>query len=73
MTYSVLYRFKGASSGARPYAGLIGVGNTLYGTTQIGGKPQSRKGTVFAITTAGSASVVHSFSGTKTGTTPARV
>jgi uncharacterized repeat protein (TIGR03803 family) len=65
--YTVLYRFKGASTGARPYAGLINVGDTLYGTTQIGGK--HKKGTVFAVTTSGSESVVHSFSG-KDGNDP---
>jgi uncharacterized repeat protein (TIGR03803 family) len=65
--YTVLYRFKGASTGARPYAGLIDVGNTLYGTTQIGGK--HKKGTVFAITTSGVESVVHAFSG-KDGNDP---
>ena len=65
--YTVLYRFKGASTGARPYAGLISVGSALYGTTQIGGK--HKKGAVFAITTAGSESVVHSFSG-KDGNDP---
>jgi uncharacterized repeat protein (TIGR03803 family) len=59
--YNVLYRFKGATSGARPYAGLIDVGGTLYGTTQQGGKHD--KGAVFAVTTSGSERVVHAFSG----------
>jgi uncharacterized repeat protein (TIGR03803 family) len=35
---TVLYRFAGGKSSARPYAGLIDVSGTLYGTTQIGGK-----------------------------------
>jgi uncharacterized repeat protein (TIGR03803 family) len=65
-TYTVLYRFE-AKNGARPYAGLIDVGSTLYGTTQEGG--QHDKGTVFAVTTAGSESVVHSFDG-KDGNDP---
>jgi uncharacterized repeat protein (TIGR03803 family) len=65
--YNVLYRFKAATSGARPYAGLIDVGGTLYGTTQEGGKHD--QGTVFAITTSGSESVVHAFGG-KDGNDP---
>ena len=37
-TYSVLYRFTGASDGADPYAGLaIDEGGNLYGTTAFGG------------------------------------
>lgn len=64
--FSDLYRFK-AKKGARPYAGLIDVGGTLYGTTQEGGKHD--KGAVFAVTTAGSESVLHSFDG-KDGNDP---
>ena len=37
------------SDGANPYAGLILSGNTLYGTTAIGGS--SGNGTVFAVNT----------------------
>jgi uncharacterized repeat protein (TIGR03803 family) len=39
------------SDGAKPYAGLLLSGNTLYGTTQYGGS--SGNGTVFAIKTDG--------------------
>ncbi len=39
------------SDGAGPYGGLILSGNTLYGTTQVGGKYGG--GTVFSISTAG--------------------
>ena len=35
--YSVLYRFTGGSDGARPYASLVDVNGTLYGTTAYGG------------------------------------
>jgi uncharacterized repeat protein (TIGR03803 family) len=65
--YTVLYRFSGATSGARPYAGLIDVGGTLYGTAQEGGK--HKQGTVFALTTSGSESVLHAFGG-KDGSDP---
>jgi uncharacterized repeat protein (TIGR03803 family) len=58
---SVLYRFSGDPSGTRPYAGLIDLGGTLYGTTQTGGK--HNEGTVFALTTAGSEHVIWSFNG----------
>ncbi len=66
--YTVLYRFKGATTGVRPYAGLIDVGGTLYGTTQEGGG-KHKKGTVFALTTSGSESVIHAFGG-KDGSDP---
>lgn len=58
---TVFYRFPGDSSGTRPYAGLIDLNGTLYGTTQTGGKKNI--GTVFAITTGGSESVICSFNG----------
>ncbi|MFY9720789.1 MAG: choice-of-anchor tandem repeat GloVer-containing protein, partial [Candidatus Cybelea sp.] len=58
---SVLYRFTGNPSGTRPYAGLIDVNGTLYGTTQTGGK--HNEGTVFALTTSGSEHVIWSFNG----------
>lgn len=58
--YGVLYNFKaGKTDGAFPFAGLIELNGTLYGTTEQGGA--HNKGTVFAITTSGSESVLHSF------------
>jgi uncharacterized repeat protein (TIGR03803 family) len=45
--------------GAHPYAGLINVKSTLYGTT-IGGCAKDH-GTVFAITTSGKERVLYSF------------
>lgn len=45
---SVAYSFLGGSDGANPYAGLIDVKGTLYGTTQGGGA--YGYGTVFALT-----------------------
>jgi uncharacterized repeat protein (TIGR03803 family) len=64
---TVFYRFTGATTGTRPYAGLIELNGTLYGTTQTGGK--KNVGTVFAITTAGLESVICSFNG-KDGNDP---
>ncbi len=43
----VLYRFKGRPDGSVPYAGLLGVNGTLYGTTSQGGT--NNGGTIFRI------------------------
>jgi uncharacterized repeat protein (TIGR03803 family) len=63
--YSVLYSFKGGNDGRDPHAGpLIKVKGTLYGTTVYGGGPCQARcfgGTVFAITTSGGETVLHSF------------
>jgi uncharacterized repeat protein (TIGR03803 family) len=53
--YDVIYRFpKTSLEGAFPTAGVIGVGNTLFGTTQWGGGAGCRTlrgcGTVFTLT-----------------------
>jgi uncharacterized repeat protein (TIGR03803 family) len=64
--YSVLYSFKGASGdGIAPEAGLINVKGTLYGTTVEGGA--NELATVFAITTSGKETVLHSFGGSGDG------
>jgi uncharacterized repeat protein (TIGR03803 family) len=60
-TKTVIYSFKGGSDGANPAAGLINVNGTLYGTTQAGGAYESCCGTVFAITTSGTETVLHVF------------
>jgi uncharacterized repeat protein (TIGR03803 family) len=49
----------GRSDGSRPYAGLIDVRGTLYGTTSQGGS--DNVGTIFSITTSGKEYVLHSF------------
>ena len=51
--FYVLHSFPKApgSDGAKPYSGLLLNGNTLYGTTQLGGTNNS--GTVFKINTNG--------------------
>src|SRR5580698_8339420 len=60
--YTVLYRFKGGSGdGENPYAGLLNVNGTLYGTTVSGGA--NGDGTVFKITTSGTETVLYSFKG----------
>ncbi|MGB8907629.1 MAG: choice-of-anchor tandem repeat GloVer-containing protein, partial [Candidatus Cybelea sp.] len=56
----VLHRFGGGpGDGANPYAGLIDVGGTLYGTTTSGGAYDD--GTVFEIAASGAETVLHSF------------
>ena len=56
------YPFISNSDGAYPYAGLILLGNTLYGTAWRGGS--SRWGTVFAVNTDGTGFTnLHSFTG----------
>jgi uncharacterized repeat protein (TIGR03803 family) len=65
----VLYSFKGGSQdGADPHAGLIDVNGTLYGTTPTGGA--NGDGTVFAITTSGTETALHSFGGSGDGADP---
>ena len=44
----VLYSFKGAPDGELPNGGLNNIGNTLYGTTQEGGK--YGEGSAFSLT-----------------------
>jgi uncharacterized repeat protein (TIGR03803 family) len=56
------YRFRGGSDGAHPWAGLIDVNGTLYGTTASGGT-RYNTGTVYSITRAGSEKVLYRFDG----------
>jgi len=59
-TFTTLHSFNGGSDGARPLAGLILSGNTLYGTAFGGGNPDV--GTVFAVSTNGTGFTnLHSF------------
>jgi uncharacterized repeat protein (TIGR03803 family) len=72
---TVLHSFSGAD-GAFPWAGLIDVNGTLYGTTVDGGAGgsacsyDSGCGTVFSITTSGKETVLHSFGNYGEGTNP---
>src|SRR5579862_8418330 len=60
-SYKLLYSF-GNNDAASPYAALINIGDTLYGTTTSGGT--DNLGAVFRIaTTAGPDKLLHSFSG----------
>ncbi|MDB6025249.1 MAG: hypothetical protein JWM68_1472 [Verrucomicrobiales bacterium] len=60
------------SDGARPYAGLILSGNTLYGTTPSGGS--SGSGTVFKVNTNGTGfTTLHSFIDASDGASPAEL
>ncbi|MBV8068141.1 MAG: hypothetical protein JO113_09185 [Candidatus Eremiobacteraeota bacterium] len=68
---TVLHNFGRGTDGAHPFAGLINVGNTLYGTTYSGGVKQGfdrHFGTVFSVTTGGAETVLHNFSGDFSGT-----
>src|ERR1700733_2675898 len=61
-SYRVVYSFLGGTDGFNPYASLVKVGGTLYGTTTQGGT--QRFGTVFAVNAAtGAHNVLHSFKG----------
>lgn len=61
----VLHSFTGGSDGAYPYAGLVDVNGTLYGTTINGGGACTSSddgcGTVFSISPAGIETVLHRF------------
>jgi uncharacterized repeat protein (TIGR03803 family) len=48
IAYAVLHSFGGSGDGQGPYAGLINVKGTLYGTTRFGGA--NGVGTVFSLT-----------------------
>jgi uncharacterized repeat protein (TIGR03803 family) len=73
-TESVLWSFGAGDDGRYPYASLIALNNTLYGTTGYGGANKkacsSGCGVAFSITTAGKERVLHSFGSTNDGATP---
>ncbi len=65
----VLYRFKaGTKDGAHPFAGLVAVNGTLYGTTYQGGA--NGAGTVFSVNASGVEHLLYSFKGGKDGQYP---
>ncbi len=71
----VLYSFKGGpDDGSFPFAGLINVNGTLYGTTFLGGLPGCENnfgcGTVYRLTTNGTEKVLYRFTGGADGGNP---
>jgi uncharacterized repeat protein (TIGR03803 family) len=72
--WKLLHSFRGgASDGAHPYATLIDVNGTLYGTTEVGGGTGCGGvgcGTVYSITTSGVETVLHSFTAGSDGAVP---
>ena len=61
-TFSAISNNRVNSDGAQPSTGLVlGSGNTLYGTTPIGGA--NGVGTIFSITTSGTFTSLYSFAG----------
>jgi uncharacterized repeat protein (TIGR03803 family) len=67
--YAILYNFSGGSDGADPEAGLVLSGNTLYGTTFLGGTANA--GAVFRVNTNGAAFTnIYSFNGGAIGANP---
>lgn len=73
----VLYRFSAPPDGDEPWASLLDVGGTLYGTTREGGSKTCGYqsyfygcGTVFSITTSGAERVLHSFGSQNDGVAP---
>jgi uncharacterized repeat protein (TIGR03803 family) len=63
-----IYLFQGKPDGGLPYAGVVNVNGTLYGTTSAGGKKNF--GAVFAVTPGGAETILHSFKGTPDGDLP---
>jgi uncharacterized repeat protein (TIGR03803 family) len=65
--YSVLCSFGASGDGAYPWASLLNVKGTLYGTTAEGGAKGRGHGTVFSITPSGTETVFYSFGGGGSG------
>ena len=63
-----IYLFQGQPDGALPYAAVVNVNGTLYGTTSAGGT--SNDGSVFSVTPSGSENILHSFTGNSDGSVP---
>lgn len=67
-TERVIYSFAGGADGANPFADLIDVNGTLYGTTRFGGGGPcsgmgSGCGTVYSVTPSGTEKVIYAFQG----------
>jgi uncharacterized repeat protein (TIGR03803 family) len=59
-TYAVLFSFD-ETDGKYPFARLLNVNGTLYGTTWKGGTVAGAQGTVFSLTGSGTETVLHTF------------
>jgi uncharacterized repeat protein (TIGR03803 family) len=75
--HDVLYSFAGGSDGAFPHTSLANVNGSLFGITPVGGSGKCHFasspggcGTIYQVTTAGSESVVHSFTSGSDGAWP---
>jgi len=67
-SFSNIYNFTGGSDGRGPQAGVVVSGNTLYGTTELGG---SGNGTVFGVNTNGGGFTnIYTFIGGNDGADP---
>jgi uncharacterized repeat protein (TIGR03803 family) len=71
----IVYNFKVGTAGKRdgrhPFAGLVNLSGTFYGTTMSGGNyGQGGYGTVFAVSTNGTEKVLHSFGNGSDGAAP---
>lgn len=66
---TVIHRFRASKYGVFPNAPLIDVDGTLYGTTELGGA-NGKLGTLFAMTSSGTETVLHSFGGSGDGARP---
>ena len=60
-TETMLHSFDDASDGQWPFASLIDVNGTIYGTTELGGQGSCDCGTVYSISTSGSEKILYSF------------
>jgi len=73
-TETVLHRFAGGSDGWDPFAGLLDVNGTLYGTTRYGGGSGCAEyfgcGTIYATSADGHEKVVFAFDNYANGTQP---
>ncbi|MBV8374941.1 MAG: hypothetical protein JO302_05475 [Candidatus Eremiobacteraeota bacterium] len=70
-SFQTLYNFN-FRDGSTPWASLIDVGGTLYGTTSRGGLcgPEFPAGTLFSLTTTGAETVLHNFGCHSDGSVP---
>ncbi len=59
--FKSLYSFKGNPDGQNPYAGMVAIKGTLYGTTELGGKHDF--GVLYKVSTSGAERVLHTFTG----------